>query len=246
MNVQVRAFQISFLIHAIIVGLAIMSGSFSAQYRKAIILDFDLLHPAPAVQKIETTPMPLVAVKPVKPASLSARKEKEAPPQTKKHPRKWLAFETPPIIKLTETHSLENRPATTNPEDKEKSVRDVSPGIAGGTTERNEKSHAAANTANNQDSARTSYLNEHFAYIRDKILRNVIYPDAARRMGWQGKVILSFVITDKGFVKSFQVVQSSGFQMLDRNAIETVQDAAPFPKPPVEAKLVIPIIYRLD
>jgi TonB family protein len=40
-------------------------------------------------------------------------------------------------------------------------------------------------------------------------------------------------------------MQSSGFTMLDKNAAEAVHDTAPFPKPPCEARLVIPISYRL-
>jgi len=34
--------------------------------------------------------------------------------------------------------------------------------------------------------------------------------------------------------------------MLDRSAVETVKDTAPFPQPPVEAQLVIPITYHLE
>lgn len=247
MTTQARAFQISFLIHVFLVALAVTGGAFSAQYRKAVALDFDLLSPAPAVQKNKPMPLPLIAVKPVKPASRSARKEKEVSTSTQENPQMSTAPETPPIIKPPETLKLENSTAATaDHADNEKSVGDGIPGIAGGTGEGNGKSSGVGKTANDQESARAGYLNEHFAYIRDKILRNVVYPDVARRMGWQGKVVISFVITAKGAVKSFQVVQSSGFKMLDRNAIETVQEAAPFPKPPVEAKLVIPVIYRLD
>lgn len=245
MNTQARAFQISFLIHVFLVGLALMGGAFSAQYKKAVVLDFDLLPSAPAVQKNE--PIPQVELKPVKPASRSERKEKEASASTKENHRMSPVPETPPIIKPPETLKLESSTAATaGLMDNGKSVRDGIPGIAGGTGEGNGKSPGAGNKANDQESARAGYLNEHFAYIRDKILHNVVYPDAARRMGWQGKVVLSFVITAKGAVKSFQVVQSSGFKMLDRNAIETVQDAAPFPRPPVEARLAIPIVYRLE
>jgi protein TonB len=65
-------------------------------------------------------------------------------------------------------------------------------------------------------------------------------------MGWQGKVLLSFIITANGSVKDFKIIQGSGFPILDNSAIETVKDTAPFPKPPVEAQLVIPIVFRLQ
>lgn len=92
----------------------------------------------------------------------------------------------------------------------------------------------------------TKYLNENFAYIRDRILKNVSYPDTARRKGWEGKVVLSFVIMANGSVKAFKIIQSSGFTVLDKSAIETVRDTAPFPRPPGEAQLVIPITYQLE
>lgn len=65
-------------------------------------------------------------------------------------------------------------------------------------------------------------------------------------MGWQGKVIVSFIIAADGSIKEVKITQGSGFAVLDNNALETVKDTAPFPKPPVEAQLVIPILYRLE
>jgi biopolymer transport protein ExbB len=78
-----------------------------------------------------------------------------------------------------------------------------------------------------------------------KVLRNISYPDSARRMGWQGKILLSFIISADGSVREIKIIQGSGFPILDKSAVETVKDTAPFPKPPVEAQLVIPIIFRL-
>jgi protein TonB len=41
-------------------------------------------------------------------------------------------------------------------------------------------------------------------------------------------------------------MQSSGFKILDDKAIETIRQAAPFPRPPVEARLMIPVVYHLN
>jgi protein TonB len=89
-----------------------------------------------------------------------------------------------------------------------------------------------AGSGEGKESAEKKYLREHFAYIRDKILGHISYPPLARRMGWQGKVILSFVITTDGLAKEIKIVQGSGFSLLDKNAAETVSDTAPFPNPP--------------
>jgi protein TonB len=89
------------------------------------------------------------------------------------------------------------------------------------------------------------YLKEHFVYIKDMVQKNITYPEVARNMGWEGKVIVSFVIASDGMVKNIRVVHSSGKEILDRNSVETIKNSSPFPKPPVEAQIIIPIQYSL-
>lgn len=90
------------------------------------------------------------------------------------------------------------------------------------------------------------YLRQHFSYIRDLIMAKLGYPDMARRMGWSGQVRVGFLIQEDGCVRNVRVISSSGFELLDRNAVETVKKASPFPRPPVEADIVMPIAYRLN
>jgi protein TonB len=90
------------------------------------------------------------------------------------------------------------------------------------------------------------YLREHFEYISALILKNLRYPPAARRMGWSGNVVVSFVVLENGSAEDIKVMKSSGFTLLDTNAVETVRKVSPFPKPPVRAELRIPVQYRLD
>jgi hypothetical protein len=49
-----------------------------------------------------------------------------------------------------------------------------------------------------------------------------------------------------GSAKDIKVMRSSGVDVLDKSAIEAVENASPFPKPPIEAQIIIPIVYRLD
>lgn len=49
------------------------------------------------------------------------------------------------------------------------------------------------------------------------------YPLTSRRMGEQGSVHLRLCIGSHGFVESVRLSQSSGYQNLDRSAIETVK-----------------------
>ena len=90
------------------------------------------------------------------------------------------------------------------------------------------------------------YLSEHFAYIQDLILQKLSYPAAARRMGWSGRVVVAFMVATDGKVGGIRVVAGSGYQTLDRNAVETVRSASPFPRPPVAAELTLPIVYNLE
>jgi len=95
------------------------------------------------------------------------------------------------------------------------------------------------------ESLKNRYLREHFAYIRDLILKNLSYPPLARKGGWQGKVKVSFIIREDGKVEGVRIVESSGYIVLDRNVVETIREVQPFPKPPVRAELVIPVTYTL-
>jgi periplasmic protein TonB len=240
MNYQTRAFQISFLLHTAIIVLAIIGSLFLGQYKKAMVMDFDLLKPVPEVKKVEElAPIPLINTKLINPTARPIMKKEEAP-------RKSSVPETPPVVKLPEANNLESSPMGAEISDQGKEVKEGSPGIAGGTEDGTGTGSGMGNGDGGAESARTKYLSEHFAYIRDKILRNVSYPRLASRMGWQGKVLLSFVITADGSVRAFKIIQSSGFIVLDKSAIKTVRDTAPFPRPPSEAQLVIPITYHLE
>jgi periplasmic protein TonB len=234
MNSQAKAFQISFLFHGAIIALVIMCSTFMGHYKKAIILDFDMRKPEQQVRKyVDLTPAPVVAAKP----ESHSTKDNEPPKMTKESVHATSVPETPPIVKLPEARNLDSTPMGQEMQDKGKTEKEGSPGVAGTGTGTGDAGGGSAGAR---------YLSENYAYIRDKILKNIIYPDLARRKDWEGKVILSFIITAEGSVRDFRIVQSSGYKMLDKSAVETVRDAAPFPRPPVEAQMVIPIIYRLE
>jgi protein TonB len=88
-------------------------------------------------------------------------------------------------------------------------------------------------------------LREQFTYIRDTVMRRLTYPDHARRMGWSGKVLLSFIVFEDGTVHSVKTLRGSGFPLLDSGAVEAVLRAAPFPRPPLRVEVILPVSYRL-
>ena len=84
-----------------------------------------------------------------------------------------------------------------------------------------------------------------FAWIRDAIQHAIVYPATARRMAWEGKVVVAFRLLRDGSVRDVRVVQGSGRAVLDRGAIDAVRNASPFPRSPVEAEVITPVVYRL-
>lgn len=94
-------------------------------------------------------------------------------------------------------------------------------------------------------SPREVYVKEQFSYIKNAIQRTINYPRLARRMGWEGKVVISFIVSKDGNIDKARVIESSGYTALDKNALETIEKSTPFPKPPARAELIVPVVYRL-
>jgi protein TonB len=103
--------------------------------------------------------------------------------------------------------------------------------------------HAAAGSPPGNPGAKSRAAD--FAWVRDAIQNAIAYPATARRMGWEGKVVVAFHLLSDGSVRDVRVVQGSGHAALDRGAIEAVRNASPFPRSPVEAEVITPVVYRL-
>lgn len=247
MSRQTRAFGLSLLLHAAIIALVFIGSSLMGQYKKPAVLDFDLYKPAPAGKVVDLAPAGAQSIDPAARARTRqnepARQPKEITPKppVPESPPVVAPPEAPPAVKLPEAPSIDSSPVGQEMPDEGKAVQEASPKVA----------EAGSNTgtgggAESRGSPGARYINENYAYIRDRILRNLRYPDEARRRGRQGRVVLSFIVTADGSVKALKVVQGSGHKTLDRGAIETVRGAGPFPRPPEEAQIVIPITYRLE
>lgn len=84
-----------------------------------------------------------------------------------------------------------------------------------------------------------------FSFIRDKIIQGIVYPDRARRMGWEGMVTLSFTVLENGSIDDVKVINSSGFPILDENARNTIAKTNLKRKVPVRLYVLLPVEYRL-
>ncbi|WP_340690149.1 energy transducer TonB [Hydrogenobacter thermophilus] len=102
-------------------------------------------------------------------------------------------------------------------------------------------------TIKGQKALEEEFLKGNLEIISGIIKHNLTYPLLARKLGMEGKVIVSFLLTKDGRIKDIKVEESSGYKMLDENAINTLKRVENLmPKPPVNVRIKIPIIYRLE
>jgi protein TonB len=77
------------------------------------------------------------------------------------------------------------------------------------------------------------------------------YPRIAQMRGWQGEAIVELLLDGNGKLKSKKIIQSSGFDILDKQALDMVEKAAPFPTPPENLRnsnfsIKVPIPFKLE
>lgn len=90
---------------------------------------------------------------------------------------------------------------------------------------------------------------EYAALLKSWLQGHMHYPHEARLKGQQGTVVVTVVMTRDGRIESKELERSSGFRVLDQEALEMVRRAAPLPPLPpemTELKLAIRIPVRFN
>lgn len=76
------------------------------------------------------------------------------------------------------------------------------------------------------------------------------YPEAARRRGYEGTVILSVLVLKDGSPQSVRIIKGSGYKILDDAAQEAVAHWKFVPallgEEPIEMEVEVPILFRLE
>lgn len=83
-------------------------------------------------------------------------------------------------------------------------------------------------------------------HIRGQVLRKLTYPAIARKQGWEGRLILSFILCADGSVEDLQVLESSGHKILDRAALQAVAANTPFAGGYPRTEVKLPINFQLN
>lgn len=82
-----------------------------------------------------------------------------------------------------------------------------------------------------------------------RIAEAIRYPVEARLNQWQGKVIVKVVIAQNGEIESVTIVQSSGYEVLDQEALALLRRLSPLtlnrPLGKERIPLQVPIRYSL-
>jgi periplasmic protein TonB len=115
---------------------------------------------------------------------------------------------------------------------------------------RSSDQQSASNGAVSLDTKELKYLS-YFAHIKRRIERVWTYPPGAIANGLQGQLHLKFILRSDGQVKTVELLRSSGFKVLDKEAWDAVVNAGPFgPFPPTisddELHITARFTYVLD
>ena len=130
-------------------------------------------------------------------------------------PRQWPARPAPGA-----SGSSENRPARP-------SLREQIASLGTGLSDEVEGKNTIS-----LDDRRPQFL-DYLARLKRRIQREWSYPEEAQRLGLFGELLLVFTVNKEGSLLNLRLVQSSGFPLLDDEALRAVRAAAPFdPLPP--------------
>lgn len=97
------------------------------------------------------------------------------------------------------------------------------------------------------DAAKNSYS----SILQGAFAKHKKYPRLAQMRGWQGIVRVRLEMSAEGAVISSVVSESSGHEILDKQALEMVRKATPLPQPPEILRnqaftILVPVAFRLE
>lgn len=230
----------SVLLH-LFVGAALVAALSGPPRSGPQVIDLTLLPPA----RIDPRPVPPAVVAAAEPSGNTGASVLPVPPSLPDPP----VVANPPALSASSTFAKPpDVTASANPSDptakKGAPAPDFphSPAATAGTPAPDPVTAASGSSREISGAGTTA---SDFAWIRDAIQLAIAYPATARRMGWEGKVVVAFHLLPDGSVRNVRVVEGSGHAALDRGAIDAVRNASPFPRTPVEAEVITPVVYRL-
>jgi len=90
-----------------------------------------------------------------------------------------------------------------------------------------------------------------YDYVKRKIQENKKYPYRAKIENMEGTVEVQFSIVKNGTLKDVKIVNGSGYNVLDEEALSTIKRAAPYPCIPERLnaeclQLKLKMVYKME
>lgn len=200
-----------------------------------------LKKPEPIPQPIKKVPEPPKPKPPeekkVEPQKLEPQKvePKEAPKPIEKKLEPTPAAPPPPATPNEKKDTSAKEKPTPPPQDIIKPA-DLTQEVITGTT-----------SPEKIKSAKSDYSN----LLANAISKYKQYPKLAQVRGWQGIVIVEIEMSPSGAVLSMIIKKSSGYEVLDAEAMQMIQRAMPLPQPPESLKsknftVLVPVSFQLN
>jgi TonB family C-terminal domain len=196
------------------------------------------------VEQKETLPPPQPAPKPqpekpkpiIKP-ELEAPKQEAQKPQEKQSTQQSIP-QNPPQTQTTQPTQTtqQTQPAATQTPKTEPTPIDLSKGRPDQFKQPEKKEEDI-----------DGYLKELIRYLNQQARERDLYPPIAKRLKIEGQVIVRVTINEDGTIdeNSIKIVDSSGYNVLDKGAIEILKKLQPYKKPPKRITVEIPIVFQI-
>jgi protein TonB len=261
-----KAYSLSFLIHSLLLfGFLLLTQRLVPSEKRLIEIDLFLenvqIQPsADLPQKAQPLSARPTQAQPVSKATIPPTKEevKSSTAKQAKQEEKQSQVQSPPKPAETEIGEIQTSQAQHTPPPKEeaKSQTAEHPGQGERLLQAKEISQKLASQGKEAEDQKLTdenknveenFLKERLSVISNIVQRHINYPPIARRMGWEGKVLVSFVLEPNGDIRDLKVLKSCGYEVLDKEALDAIRRSyRDFPKPPVSVVVKLPINFRLE
>ncbi len=252
-NIKLKAYTFSLFLHLFLLFFFLFISQKSLQERKIIEIDLSLSYVAPQKEEIHQEPLTRQE-KPKAKIISQAPKNSPVPKEERITIPPTQEEELKPQEKTTEAKTQDM--ASTSKEESTKGqgqttqeLTTTSTGKVNTPVSSDDGDGALGSKKGTVDQKQVQdmYLREKLSIISSIVQKHISYPPLARRMGWEGKVVVCFTLTSEGKMENLHVEKGSGYDLLDKNAMETVKKVAHlFPKPPVDVVVRLPVNYRLE
>jgi len=261
-----KAYSLSFLIHSLLLfGFFLLTQKLVPSEKRLIEIDLFLenVQRQPHTdlpQKAQPLPARLPQTQPVSKATIPPLKEeiKSSAVKKLKQEERLIQATSPPKPVEGENGETQTSQVQTLPLSKEETKGQTAehPGQGERLLQAKEISQKPASQgkeaegpklADENKNAEEIFLRERLSVISNIVQRHINYPPIARRMGWEGKVLVSFVLEPNGDIRDLKVLKSCGYEVLDKEALDAIRRSyKDFPKPPVSVVVKLPINFRLE